>query len=423
MIPSREFWDSIKIKMEIQPYKPLKEYLAPVSKSHLQRELLLSCCANEPSILVGNFSHIPQDPLHALEVVEALGGKINRSNTHWKIFPPSNKQKLKRIELNVGESGFLLRTLLSVGFLFAEELILHASGTLLTRNLATLQTDLKTLAIQRLSPEGIWPLVLRKKYEWPQHLIIDASGTSQVGSGILMAIAAGTPTKKLTLMNLVSKPYLYLTLACLKHRGVEFEEWDDGIHFLKVGLEGQTVEIQGDWSGAANLLVMGAISGKVTVNGLTLNSLQADEAILKVLTDFGALVAWDNNRVSVRKSEQRAFEFDATHAPDLVPLLCVLAANAKETSRISGIHRLATKESDRLIASIAMLDALGVSYKQEGDALFITGGLHYQGQTIQSFSDHRIILAALAASTVIKDPIQLSSHSEIEKSFVGLDFY
>lgn len=409
--------------MEIQPYKPLKEYVAPVSKSHLQRELLLSCCAKGPSILTGNFSHVPQDPLHALAVIEVLGCKITRSDARWTITPPKNIHKHRSIELNIGESGLLLRTLLSVGFLFAEELVLHASGTMLTRNLATLQTDLKTLAIQRLSPEGIWPLVLRKKYEWPQHLIIDASGTSQVASGIAMALAAGTSTKQLTLKNLVSKPYLNLTLSCLKHRGVEFEEWDDNIHFQKVGLEGQTVEIQGDWSGAANLLVMGAISGEVTVRGLSLNSNQADEVILEVLSDFGAVVAWDNNRVSVRKSGNRAFAFDATHAPDLVPLLCVLAANAKETSRISGIHRLATKESDRLKASTAMLDALGVNYKQKGDELFITGGMHYQGQIIQSFSDHRIILAALTASTVIPSPIQLSSHLEIEKSFVGLYFY
>ena len=158
--------------MEIQPYKPLKEYVAPVSKSHLQRELLLSCCAKGPSILTGNFSHVPQDPLHALAVIEVLGCKITRSDARWTITPPKNIHKHRSIELNIGESGLLLRTLLSVGFLFAEELVLHASGTMLTRNLATLQTDLKTLAIQRLSPEGIWPLVLRKKYEWPQHLII-----------------------------------------------------------------------------------------------------------------------------------------------------------------------------------------------------------------------------------------------------------
>ncbi|NDB36627.1 MAG: hypothetical protein EB023_15095, partial [Flavobacteriia bacterium] len=166
----------------------------------------------------------------------------------------------------------------------------------------------------------------------------------------------------------------------------------------------------------------GAISGEVTVRGLSLNSNQADEVILEVLSDFGAELVCDNHYISVRKSGNRAFEFDATHAPDLAPLLCVLAANAKGKSRILGMHRLATKESDRLKASTALLDSFGVTYTQEEDALLIHGGIHYQGQIIQSFSDHRIILAALTASTVIPSPIQLSSHIEIEKSFVGLKF-
>jgi 3-phosphoshikimate 1-carboxyvinyltransferase len=409
--------------VHIKPSKIGQEWLAPISKSHLQRELLLALCSKEASLFVGNLSHIPDDALHALVLIESLGCTVDRSDNQWKITPPRSMEKFKRIELHVGESGFLLRSIISVGFLFSEELILHASGTLLDRNLQGLARDFMDLGIHQISSEGAWPLVLRKDRDFSVNTTLDASMTSQTASGALIAMAAAKGKYEVFLENPVSKPYLEFTLQCLRSRGVEALLKENVCTMNSTGIQGGTVQVQGDWSGAANLLCMGAMSGQVSVKGLLLNSLQADELVLDVIQKYGATVEIDSDGIKVVQRERKGFHVDLTDAPDLFPVLSVLAASANGESRLVGTHRLASKESDRLASTRALLDVLGVVHRTEGNGLVIHGGMQYQGDIINSFKDHRIILAAVVASKYLKEPLRINSVQEITKSFKGLDFY
>ena len=406
----------------INPSKLSQNFVAPIAKSHLQRELLLAACSNEESVLVGNLTQIPDDAQHALRVIEALGCKVDCSDWQWKITPPKLKQQFERIELDLGESGFLLRSVVSIGFLFTNELILHASGTLLNRNLASLQKDLEVLGMVQLSPSGTWPLVLRKERDFSEIVYLDASNTSQIASGVLMAMAAYQGKYALYLQNPVSKPYLEFTLHCLRNRGVEASFKKNVCTINSAGIQGGIVHVQGDWSGAANLLCMGAMSGHVSVKGLLLNSLQADELVLDVLRNYGAAVEIDSEGINVANKEQNPFQVDLTDAPDLFPVLSVLAASANGDSRLVGTHRLATKESDRLASTRALLDVLGVVYRTEGNSLMVHGGMKYQGDIINSFKDHRIILAAVVASKYLNEHLGINSVQEVTKSFKGLDF-
>lgn len=407
----------------INPSKLSQNFVAPIAKSHLQRELLLSLCSNEASVLVGNLAQIPDDALRALGVIETLGCTVNRSDSQWIITPPKMKEKFERIELHLGESGFLLRSIISVGFLFSEELILHASGTLLDRNLKGLARDFMALGIHQISSEGAWPLILRKDRDFSVNTTLDASMTSQTASGALIAMAAAKGKYEVFLENPVSKPYLEFTLQCLRSRGVEASLSENICALNSAGIRGGNVHIQGDWSGASNLLCMGAMSGQVHVKGLLLNSLQADEWVLNVLRNYGASVQLEPDGINVAKVEQKNFEVDLTDAPDLFPVLSVLAASANGESRLEGIHRLASKESDRLASTRALLDVLGVVHRTEGNGLMIHGGMKYQGDIINSFKDHRIILAAVVASKYLNEPLWINSVQEITKSFKGLDFY
>jgi 3-phosphoshikimate 1-carboxyvinyltransferase len=407
----------------INPNKLVQDFVAPVAKSHLQRELLLAACSNEESVLVGNLAQIPDDAQNALRVIETLGCTVDRSDCQWIITPPKKKEKFERIELHLGESGFLLRSIISVGFLFSEELILHASGTLLDRNLQGLARDFMALGIHQISSEGAWPLVLRKDRDFSVNTTLDASMTSQTASGALIAMAAAKGKYEVFLENPVSKPYLEFTLQCLRNRGVEASLTENICTLNSAGIRGGNVHIQGDWSGAANLLCMGAMSGQVNVKGLLLNSLQADEWVLDVLRNYGASVQLEPDGINVAHMEQKNFEVDLTDAPDLFPVLSVLAASANGESRLQGTHRLASKESDRLASTQALLDVLGVVHRTEGNGLIIHGGMQYQGDIINSFKDHRIILAAVVASKYLNESLRINSVQEITKSFKGLDFY
>jgi len=394
---------------------------APISKSHMQRELLMSLLAEQPSTLIGNFKHLPTDVEDALKVIESLGAKIIRTQSSIRINPPARTNLNDALEVHVGESGFLLRSMLTIGFLFGKRLIIHARGTLLNRAVGLDGEIMKQLGIERLSAPKEWPMVLEKRTPFSSEIEIDGSATSQITSGLLIALSALPGCKKVMLKNPVSLPYLNLTINALINRGVSIRWVGNAISINEsIPIAGKEVQIQGDWSGAANILCIGAIAEVVSVEGLQHKSYQADELVLKVLSDFGAKVLHEGAKVVVYPRERKAFTIDLTHAPDLFPLLCVLAAFGEGISTISGTDRLEQKESNRLKSSTELLSRLGVMWKQTGNALEITGGITASKVEVNTYNDHRILLASvvLAQSDVVQ--VVVNEQDSINKSFPAL---
>lgn len=391
---------------------------APVSKSHMQRELLLSVVANSPTRLHGNFISLPDDVLSAIKCIESLGATVLINENRIEVNPPINPVKKDELTVHVGESGFLIRNIVSIGFLFARKLLIHAKGTLLSRELHVNGELLDQLGLVKRSNQGEWPLILEHIQPCQKHIQLDASATSQIASGVLIRLAKSTGERRLYLKNLVSTPYLEMTVDNLRNRGVNLSWVDNCISFDDNSqIQGRDIQIDGDWSGAANLLCIGAITNEIGIKGLRLESNQADEYILDILTLYGAQIEWNGDVITVRHSENRSFNCDVTHCPDLFPLLCVLAASASGTSIIKGTQRLIYKESDRLKSSLAMLSALGVSFETGTNEIQITGGINNKSAHIDTYNDHRIVLAAIVASTIFDLNISLNEVDSVEKSF------
>ncbi|MFN5736261.1 MAG: 3-phosphoshikimate 1-carboxyvinyltransferase [Flavobacteriales bacterium] len=398
------------------PLPPLIE--APVSKSHLQRELILSLLSDQPSRLKGNFKLLPDDGLYAIKTLETLGAKVQVSPTEITVIPPALGSLREEVYFSVGESGFLLRTMLCVGFLFARRLRIDAAGTLLSRDLRATFDSLRQLGIAQRNTKGTWPIVLERIEPWPHELRWDASETSQVVTGLLFTMARGSGPKELTLINPVSLPYITLSLQGIANRGVSFVQTQNT---FSVGtsnpIQGKPVQVQGDWSGASNLLCMAAIRGQIRLAGLPLGSNQADEKILTILKDFGAEVETSTDTVWVKSKAQCPIAVDVTHCPDLFPALSVLASCANGISAISGTHRLYNKESNRLEATCMMLAQLGVRYEIQSDTLFVHGGFHYRNGMVISHHDHRIVLAAIVAAYALETEVAVDEMESIKKSF------
>ena len=343
----------------------------------MQRELLLSVVANSPTRLHGNFISLPDDVLSAIKCIESFAATVLINENRIEVIPPINPVIKDELTVHVGESGFLIRNIVSIGFLFARKLLIHAKGTLLTRELHMNEALLTQLGLIQRSNHGEWPLILEQIQPCQKHIQLDASATSQIGSGVLIRLAKSTGERRLCLKNLVSTPYLEMTVDNLMNRGVNLSWVDNCISFDDNSqIQGRDIQIDGDWSGAANLLCIGAITNEIGVKGLRLESNQADEYILDILTLYGAQIEWNGDVISVRHSENRSFNCDVTHSPDLFPLLCVLAASARGTSIIKGTQRLMYKESDRLKSSMAMLSSLGVSFETGTNEIQITGGIN-----------------------------------------------
>ena len=197
------------------------------------------------------------------------------------------------------------------------------------------------------------------------------------------------------------------------------------------------MDLEGDWSAAANFLVAGAIFGKVEVQGLDTTSLQADLSIMDILMDAGASLSQmdgDRGDITVQRAPLKAFSIDASNCPDLFPIIAVLAAFCQGTSRLAGVGRLANKESDRAKAIIGMLTQMGVKASVDGDEMIIEGhslaqrllgggsdaktapGL-LKGGSYTSHHDHRMVMALKVAALGADSPIIIDDEACVAKSF------
>ncbi|MBQ8837940.1 MAG: hypothetical protein IJ005_01315, partial [Bacteroidales bacterium] len=280
---------------------------------------------------------------------------------------------------------------------------------------------------------------------------------SQLISGLLMSLPFADRNSSLIVHDPKSIPYMFITLEVLKKFGIKTgNEMLGGRDFLdsdgdwslctemvfkiKGGqkYKAADVDVEGDWSAAANFLVAGAVFGKAVLSGLDTTSLQADLSIMDILMDAGASLSQtdgDKGDIHVQRAPLCAFSTDASNCPDLFPVIAVLAAFCQGTSRIGGVGRLSNKESDRGKAIIGMLTQMGVEAYIEEDDMIIKGhslavrllnssrrpsstapGL-LRGGNYTSHHDHRMVMALKVASLGADAPIVIDDEECVSKSF------
>ena len=193
---------------------------------------------------------------------------------------------------------------------------------------------------------------------------------------------------------LESRPYVSMTLGCLKEFGIEIETSDEMREYRTARQTYNPARyfIEGDWSSASYLLAAGAIAGDITVKNLNPDSLQGDKVMLDILEDMGVSVEISNDSIAVRETPLKAIQADLTDCIDLLPTVAVLAAMAEGTSEFTGIARARIKESNRVSAVKVGLEKAGIDVIEEQDNLIITGGKTVSA-VINSNNDHRIAMA------------------------------
>jgi len=386
---------------------------APASKSHLQRVLLAAALTPGQSRLrdIGASA----DGEACLGVIQALGARVERLEGGVRV---TGGGPARGRTLDCGESGFCLRAASAVAALDAEGFTLRGHGSLATRPMDMVLEPLRQLGVSCVTQGGLQPIQVRGPLRGGR-AEVDGRQSSQFLSGLLLALPRALGDTELSVPALRSGPYVRMTLAVLEAFGARVEAADDLSHFRIPGHQTYRpvdLSVEGDWSGAAFLLVAGAIAGDVVVEGLARESAQADRAVLEALAAAGADVAWEGQDLRARRSELRAFQFDATDCPDLFPPLAVLACHARGTSRILGAGRLRQKESDRAAALVSELTALGGTLAVVGDALEITGG-PLAGGVVDPHNDHRMAMAGAVASLLSRDGVRMAGEGCVAKSY------
>jgi 3-phosphoshikimate 1-carboxyvinyltransferase len=181
--------------------------------------------------------------------------------------------------------------------------------------------------------------------------------------------------------------------------------------------------VEGDWSGAAFLLVTGAIAGDITVKGLDVQSTQADRAVLQALQACGAKLSIQAEQIEIGPiaGGLKAFQFNATECPDLFPPLVALAAYCNGTTVIEGVTRLTHKESNRALTLQEEFGKMGIPVELQDDLMLIKGGGGVKGASVHSHHDHRIAMACAVAALKATGETVISEAQAINKSYP--DFY
>ncbi|PKP01143.1 MAG: 3-phosphoshikimate 1-carboxyvinyltransferase [Bacteroidetes bacterium HGW-Bacteroidetes-6] len=398
----------------ISPYKIQGTVKAPASKSYLQRALAIASLAQGKSVLKnGSFS---SDVDAVIGIIQTLGSKIEFSN-NWTI-SPGKRNELENIVLNAGESGLALRMFSSIAALYNGYVEISGSGTLLDRPITPIIEALNAAGIQVVAKNHKLPLTINGTFQ-NNKIAFDSSFSSQILTGLLIAAPLLEHDTEIIVSNLVSRPYVEMTIDIMRHFGAIVKN----DHFERFYIQGNQhywgceYDVESDWSAAANFLVTAAVSGSISVVGLNSNSLQADRAIMKALALFGAEIEIQSNSIFVKQHQKKPFVFDATDCPDLFPPLVVLAAAANGRSVISGTHRLIHKESNRLETLTHLFSKLGLKMETEDNNLIIHGSGKLKGALVDSYGDHRLAMCAAVAATLTDLPVEISNTDVVGKSY------
>lgn len=442
------------------------EIQMPSSKSFAQRAIIAAALAEGTTTLNG---YSPcGDNESAISVARALGAEVTVGLAYkeGKVVKDSSTLTIKgrgaaALEpetINAGESGLLARLMIPLMAVLGDgNTTVSGEGTLTRRPLKGARDIMGAFGVrletisgtgQEPSAEVHVPLTISGKLEGGK-VTVSGSGGSQLISGLLMALPLLQEDTVIRLTEPKSIPYLFITMDVLKAFGVkiwcdmeggpefaESQDWNDCTEIVLHIKGGQSykatdMDIEGDWSSAANFLVAGAIFGKVNVSGLDTKSLQADLSIMDILMEAGASLSQmgdDDPRgvIHVQKAPLNAFDVDANNCPDLFPIVAILAAFCQGTSRIAGVGRLANKESDRGKSILSMLMQLGVKARISGDKMIIEGhslaqrcltGHLLKGGNYTSSHDHRMVMALKVAELGADGPIVIDDIECVSKSF------
>jgi 3-phosphoshikimate 1-carboxyvinyltransferase len=311
-----------------------------------------------------------------------------------------------------------MRMFAPIAALRSTKITLRGSGSLNARPMELLRKSLIQLGILCSTQNGFPPVEIQGPLR-PGKVEVDGSSSSQLLTGLLLALPLCRGDSEIRVQNLQSKPYIAMTMDVISHFGVSVQQSPRLDHFFIQGgqhYKASDYSVEGDWSGAAFLLVAGAIAGFVEVKGLQVCSSQADKKILQAIASAGAGIQRRENSVAVWKDRLQAFVFEASDCPDLFPPLAVLASQCAGTSEIYGVDRLKHKESDRAYALTEILTRVGAQVRVVGDRMQITGGRILGGE-VEVYGDHRMAMAAAVAGVVSQEGIKIRDWTCVVKSY------
>ena len=385
----------------VRPHKLSGILKAPDSKSDMCRKLLCSALCNRGMVFHMDTTCISDDVEAMIQCLRALGTTITiLSDTALEVAPGARHEKEPHLECR--ESATVLRFMLPVAAALYGKASFSGIGSLSRRPILPI--------LKALEAHGVYADADRLPLEYSGFLTagtykMPGDISSQFISGLLLAMPLLDEESHIKLTSrLESAAYVDMTIQTMGQFGVLVERTKDGftVPANQKYRSPEDLTAERDWSSCAFLYPFGA-----DFQGLDPKSLQPDRAIKK----YAEILA--------QGAKIDELSIDVSPHPDLFPILAVLACRVKGRVVLCGAKRLRIKESDRIVSTAALINGLGGKAEEKGDTLVITGTGSLTGGTVSSFNDHRIAMAAVAASSICTGNVHITDAQVIKKSYPG----
>lgn len=401
------------------------EVTVPGSKSLTNRALLAAALAEGESVLTGALdsedTRIMADALARIgygietasfsERIAVRGGSFRRTGRDAGLTPSSEP-----VEIYVGNSGITARFLTAVLSFIPGRWRLFGKERMSSRPVGDLLSALRSLGADIVSETGTdsFPLLINGRPLSGGEVTVRGTISSQFLSGLLMAapLAKGNVAIRVS-GELVSRPYVEMTIAVMKAFGVNVQVPEDGVFAVPESESYRAAQyrIEPDASAASYFFALPAVTGgRVKVRGLSRNSLQGDVGFAELLELMGCSVLWEPDSVTVTRgvsggkpAELVGIDVDMNDISDTVQTLAVTSLFAVTPTRIRNVAHIRGKETDRIAAAAAELRKFGVRVDEYPDGLQIwpkpVSDLH--GAFVNTYDDHRMAMSFALAGLAV----------------------
>ncbi|MBR6027056.1 MAG: 3-phosphoshikimate 1-carboxyvinyltransferase [Neisseriaceae bacterium] len=392
----------------------------PGSKSISNRTLLLSALSNSTCRIKRLLDS--DDTRRMREALSLLGvSMIEHAVDEITVQGCGGRFPADYAQLFLGNAGTAFRPLTAVLALMNGSYQLSGVARMHERPIGDLVDALRQVGanIKYLQNDGYPPLQIEAFQDNSQRtLSVRGDVSSQFLSALLMALPL---TKQAYTINvegeLISKPYIDITLNLIKRFGITIENHNYRSFSLpenSVYTAPATFNVEGDASGASYFFAMGLLgNAPITVEGVDNRSIQGDIAFVEIMEQLGAKIEWGNCCVTISPPDSRkipVFDIDANHIPDAAMTLAIVALAADGTSSIRNIASWRVKETDRIDAMTCELRKLGATVENGEDYIRITPPEQLNADiAIDTYDDHRMamcfsLVSLLGVPVIINDP-------------------
>ncbi|RXF04560.1 3-phosphoshikimate 1-carboxyvinyltransferase [Pseudoalteromonas sp. PS5] len=388
----------------------------PGSKSLSNRILLLAALC-EGTTKVTNLLD-SDDIRHMLGALSQLGVEVTLEDDNTVALVKGNGGNfISPVEpLFLGNAGTAYRPLTAVLAAISGDYELIGEPRMEERPIGHLVDAMQTLGadIQYLKNKDYPPLKIVGKQLTGGEVEIDGSISSQFLTALLMAAPLFSGDTKIRIKGeLVSKPYIDITIGVMAHFGVHVENHDYQYFVVKAAQQYRspgTLMVEGDASSASYFIAAAAIAGgEIEINGVGKQSVQGDIGFAKVMEQVGAHIEWYDERIVVRKGQINGVDIDANAIPDAAMTLATVALFASGKTAIRNIYNWRVKETDRLAAMATELKKVGAHVVEGHDYIEVTPPVNFNFTDVDTYNDHRIamcfsMVAVGGQSITINDP-------------------